>query len=227
VTIPISSDMSPVAPCCEEGGTTRSGSRSDSPAAKKKAELTRALPGRSVRSTGRRRPRSSAGLPRRRGEEGGPRPEGGEGRTGPMRLHAGGRGQQVVGLKLRGGVLRRGVGERILGVHLLQKPARSTSPPALVTKPGGHFKGAESSIVWGDQPGHGLSPSRGAGVALRDCHGSTVWEGKTVRRDCHDRKALPGRPCPAARGRRNGKRHPGPGGHPRRAYSSLPGPAPT
>ncbi|HOI73805.1 MAG TPA: MG2 domain-containing protein [Syntrophales bacterium] len=102
-------------------------------------------------------------------------------RTLPVSMPAGRQATQVVGLKLPGpGFYIVEMESRILGEHLLQKPAPLYVPAAaLVTNLAAHFKwGRESSLVWVTSLDRG-EPVKGAAVALRDCTGRPVWEGKT------------------------------------------------
>ncbi len=102
-------------------------------------------------------------------------------RTLPVSMPAGRQATQVVGLKMPGpGFYVVEMESRILGERLLQKPAPLYVPAgALVTNLAAHFKwGRESSLVWVTTLDGG-TPVKGASVALRDCSGRPVWEGKT------------------------------------------------
>ncbi len=102
-------------------------------------------------------------------------------RTLPVSMPAGREATQVVGLKMPGpGFYVVEMESRILGERLLDKAAPLYVPAAaLVTNLAAHFKrGRESSLVWVTTLDGGL-PVQGAAVALRDCTGRLVWEGKT------------------------------------------------
>ncbi len=102
-------------------------------------------------------------------------------RTLPVSMPAGRQATQVVGLKMPGpGFYVVEMESRILGDRLLEKPAPLYVPAAaLVTNLAAHFKwGRESSLVWVTTLDQG-APVKGASVALRDCSGRPVWEGKT------------------------------------------------
>ncbi|NPU84281.1 MAG: alpha-2-macroglobulin [Syntrophaceae bacterium] len=102
-------------------------------------------------------------------------------RTLPVSMPAGQQATQVVGLKMPGpGFYVVEMESRILGERLLDKPAPLYVPAAaLVTNLAAHFMwGRESSLVWVTTLDKG-APVKGAAVALRDCSGRPVWEGKT------------------------------------------------
>jgi len=81
---------------------------------------------------------------------------------------------------------------KLLGVSMLGKPAPMyVAAGALVTNLAVHFKwGVESSLVWVTSLEEG-KPVKGAKVRATDCHGKTIWEGKTDENGTALTEALP------------------------------------
>lgn len=91
---------------------------------------------------------------------------------------------EVIGIPLSGaGFFVMELESRILGTHLLGKPAPMYVPTAaLVTNMATHFKwGRESSLVWVTALDSG-NPVGNAEVSIRNCKGERLWKGRTDAR---------------------------------------------
>lgn len=88
---------------------------------------------------------------------------------------------EVLGIPLAGpGFYVVELESRILGTHLLERPAPLYVPTGvLATNLAAHFQwGRESSLVWVTTLADG-KPAEHCDVAVRDCRGQLLWQGKT------------------------------------------------